>query len=247
MTHRHPAVRRWLVFPCIMLCSLALAETTQRWEQESFSDFEQGKAVNVSIRSDGKIELGPKLQELFETPAAYIWALAADGKGNVFAGGGPDASVFRIGADGRKATFFETDALEVHALAIDGDDNVYAATFPDSKVYKIDPSGKFEVFFDPGADYIWAMAFDSAGDLFVATGNEGVIFRVTPAGESSEFFRTEESHVRALTFTDSGDLVVGTDPGGLIMRITRQLGGAAKGFVLYQSSRKEITALVIAA
>lgn len=246
MTQRHPAFRRWLVIPAIVLCSLAVAETTQRWEQESFSDFEQGKAANVSIRSNGKIELGPKVQDLFETPAAYIWALAADSNGNVFAGGGPDASVFRIGADGRKATFFETDALEVHALAIDGNDNVYAATFPDSKVYKIDPSGKFEVFFDPGADYIWAMAFDRAGDLFVATGNEGVIFRVTPAGESSEFFRTEESHVRALAFTASGDLVVGTDPGGLILRITRQPGETAKGFVLYQSSRKEITALVVA-
>ena len=152
MTHKRPAARSCLLLLGLVVCALAVAETTQRWEQESFADFEQGKAENVSIRSDGKVELGPKVDELFETPAAYIWALAADGKGNIFAGGGPGASVFRIGADGRKATFFETDALDVHALAIDGQDNVYAATFPDSKVYKIDPSGKFEVFFDPGVD-----------------------------------------------------------------------------------------------
>lgn len=245
MTHKYPAARAGLVF-LLAAPALAVAETTQRWEQESFADFEKGKAENVSIRSNGKLELGPKVEELFETPAAYIWALATDSKGNVFAGGGPEASVYRIGTDGRKTTFFKTDALEVHALAIDSQDNVYAATFPDSKVYKIDPSGKFEIFFDPGVNYIWAMAFDRKGDLFIATGNDGVIYRVTPAGESSEFYDTEESHVRTLGFTSSGDLVVGTDPGGLILRISRRAGETPKGFVLYQSSRKEITALVVA-
>ena len=42
------------------------------------------------------------------------------------------------------------------------------------------------------------------------------------------------------------EVITGTDPSGLIMRIRRQAGGEAKGFVLYQSSRKEITALVAA-
>ena len=226
------------------LMSSASAETTRRWEQGSSDDFRKGKAENISIRSDGKLMLSPRLTERFEPPAAFLWALAEDSKGNVFAGGGPGARLFRIGADGRKSTFFERDNVEVHAVAVDADDNVYAATSPAGKVYKIDPSGGYAVFFDPGAEYIWDMAFDGAGNLFVATGDEGKIFRVTPDGKGAVYFETGETHVRALLLDKSGNLVVGTDPSALILRVTHKDDGPS-GFVAYQSSKKEVTALAL--
>jgi len=222
----------------------AQSETTRRWEQGSFDDFRKGKAENISVRSDGKLMLSPRLTELFEPPAAFLWTLAEDSKGNIFAGGGPGARLFRIGADGRKSTFFERDNVEVHAVAIDAEDNVYAATSPAGKIYKIDPSGGYEVFFDPGAEYIWDMVFDAGGNLFVATGDKGKIFRVTPEGKGEVYFETGETHVRAMLLDNDGNLIVGTDPSALILRVSPS-GNGPSGFVAYQSSKKEITALAL--
>ena len=61
------------------------------------------------------------------------------------------------------------------------------------------------------------------------------------------FFETEETHVRAIVIDPSDNLIVGTDPGGLILRISNDGSEAPKGFVLYQSSKKEVTALAQAA
>ena len=231
----------------LTVCVSLSGETTKKWEQSTFEQFEKGTAKGLSIRSDGKLMLAPRFSEIHEAASSYLWALATDSRGNLFAGAGPEAKVFRIAPDGESSVFFETDAVEIHALAVDGQDNLYAATSPEAQVFKISPDGDAAVFFDPDADYIWGMAFDSKGNLFLASGDKGRIFRVTPAGEGSVFFETEETHVRTIVIDPSDNLIVGTDPGGLILRISNDGGETPKGFVLYQSSKKEVTALARAA
>ena len=228
----------------LALCALpSVAEKTRSWEQRTFEDFENGKAEKVSIRSDGKLSLAPRFQELLETPSSYLWDLVRDGQGNLFASGGPDATVSRIGADGESTDFFKVEEAEIHALAVDREDNVYAATSPDPKVYRISPSGESSVLFEPDANYVWDMAFDSKGNLFLATGDKGRVYRVRPSGEGDVFFETEETHVRAVMVDAADNLIVGADPGALILRLSNSDEGEPKGFVLYQSSKKEITAL----
>ncbi len=219
------------------------AESTKEWTQTLLEDFEKGTAERITMRSDGKLLLAPRFREIYAAPSSYLWALVTDSKGNVLVGAGPDAKVYRIGADGKASTLFKADAIEIHALAVDKDDNVYAATSPDAKIYKIDPSGDAKVFFDPPADYVWDMEFDSKGQLFVATGDQGVIYRVSPSGEGSVFFETGETHVRSVVIDAQDNLIVGTDPSGLILRVSAAANAEPAGFVLYQSAKKEITAL----
>lgn len=222
------------------------AEKTRVWEQTAFAHFAAGTADGVSIHSDGRITLAPRFERLYETPSAYLWSLAVDSEGNLFAGGGPDARVFRLGADGRKSTFFETDAVEIHAIAVDADDNVYAASSPQAKIFKIDPSGGYEVFYDPGVEYIWALVFDASGNLYAATGDEGQIHRIAPDGTGSVFVETGEVHVRSLALNAQGHLLAGTDPGGLIMRIDPAAPDGERTFVLHQAAKREITAITSA-
>ncbi len=228
-----------------ILAAAAGAETTKSWTQSSYDELRRGRADNVAISSDGKLSLGPRLEELYEAPASYLWDLASDAEGNVFVAAGPEAKVFRIGADSRKSVFFETEGIEVHALAVDSSGNVYAATAPQSRIYRIDPSGRSSLFYDPRAAYVWDMVFGPDGDLFVATGDEGKIHRVKPNGEGAVYYETGETHVRSLALDGEGRLIAGGDPGGLILRISDE--GSPEAFVLYQSPRKEITALVAAA
>jgi hypothetical protein len=227
--------------------SLAHASETKQWTQSLLEDFEAGTAEKISLRSDGTLVLAPRFREIYDAPSSYLWALATDSRGNLFAAGGPDAKVFRIGADGAAVTIFETEAVEIHALAVDARDNVYAATSPEAKIYKIDPSGAQSLFFDPDPDYVWDMAFDSKGNLFVATGDSGKIYRVTPEGKGEIYFDTGETHVRSIEIDAAGNLIVGTDPGGLIIRVSAKQGAEPSGFVLYQTSKKEVTSVILAA
>ncbi len=219
----------------------AWAGPTRTWVETDFSDFEKGVIKNLSLRSDGRLTLGPRFAELFDSSAAYLWAIARDSKGNLYTGGGPGAKLFRISPGGEKKTMAEFQAIEIHAIAIDAKDRVFVATAPDGKIFKVSAEGKSELFYDPKAKYIWALAFDPKGDLFVATGDEGQIHRVAPDGKGSVFFKCDETHVRSMVIDSHGNLIVGTEPNGLVMRISP----AGEGFVLDEMGKREITAVAV--
>jgi hypothetical protein len=224
----------------LLAASSALsAGQTRTWTQGEAADFEKGILKNLSLRSDGRLTLAPLSRELFDTASSYLWALAQDSKGNLYAGGGTSAKLYRIPPDGKGKLLADLDALEIHAIAVDSRDRVYAATSPDGKVYRITGNGKPEVFYDPKAKYIWGMAFDSTGNLFVATGDQGELHRVTPDGKGTVFFKSDETHIRSLAIDAKGSLILGTEPGGLVLRVTP----AGEGFVLYQMSKREVTAV----
>src|SRR5262249_48530995 len=107
------------------------------------------------------------------------------------------------------------------------------------------------VFFEPKTKYIWALAMNPKGELFVATGDSGQIFVVGPDGKGQVFYQSDERHARSLAFDSKGNLLVGTDPSGLILRIEiakkngEALPKAGAAFVLYETSKKEVTALLM--
>jgi hypothetical protein len=226
----------------LVLAAIAPAGQTKTWQESDYSDFEKGVIKNLSLRSDGLLSLAPQFREVFDSSSAYLWALAHDSAGNLYAGGGPGAKLYRISPSGEKKTLADFDALEVHAIAVGRDNQVFVATSPDGKIYKVAPSGKSEVFYDPKTKYIWALAFDSQGNLFVATGDQGEIHRVTPDGKGSVFFRSEESHARSLAVDSQDNLIVGTDPDGLVIRVSP----SGKGFVLFEMPKREVTAVAVA-
>src|SRR5579863_925250 len=255
----------------IVITSLpaALAQGTRTWEQSKFDDLTKGNATGVAIRSAGGLELAPSFKLLYATPSTYIWALAADDSGIVYAAAGSPARVYRITPDGKSTIIFEPQELQVQALRVGPGGVIYAATAPDGKVYKIehkageqsekktdeksadnvqkdskpalDPSWSSSEYFAPGTKYIWDLALDKGGNLYVATGDRGEIFKVTPKGEHSLFFKSDETHIRVLAIDAQGNLIAGTDGSGLIYRISP--GG--EGFVLYSAPKKEITALAL--
>ncbi|HLI85605.1 MAG TPA: hypothetical protein VKV17_16950 [Bryobacteraceae bacterium] len=222
--------------------ALAFAGETRTWIQDDYAGFERGVAKNLSLRSDGLLTLAPQSKEFYDSSAMYLWSLARDSKGNLYAGGGTGAKLYRIGPDGKGKALAEFDALEIHAVAVDSKDRVFAATSPDGKVYRVNANGKSEVFYDPKAKYIWAMAFDRQGNLLVATGDPGEIHKVAADGSGKVFFRCEETHVRSMALDAAGNVIAGTAPGGLVLRVSP----AGEGFVLYQMAKPEVSAVAVA-
>jgi len=254
---------RWLVviFSVLTLLTFVFAEGTRTWEQSKFDELIKGTPKGVAIRSTGGLELAPAFTALSTTPSTYIWSIAADREGNVYAATGSPARIYRITPDGKSNVIFEPQELQVQALVVSDSGVIYAATNPDGKVYKIehhaigaekgskksaekaaaDSPWSSSVYFEPGTKYIWNLLLDDAGNLFVATGDHGEIFRVTPKGEHSVFFKSDEAHIRVMRFDAKGNLIAGSDGSGLVYRIS----ASGEGFVLYSAPKKEITALAI--
>ena len=245
----------------LLIAQLALGEGTRTWEQSKFDDLIRGTAQGVAIRSTGGLELAPAFKALTTTPSTYIWSIASDLAGNLYAATGAPARVYRITPDGQSSVIFEPQELQVQALVVAPGGLIYAATNPDGKVYRLEhraaPAGapkgadtkagsaadswSSSVYFDPSTKYIWDVELDSEGNLYVATGDHGEIYKVTPKGEHSVFFKSDEAHIRVLAFDPKGNLIAGSDGSGLVYRISP--GGDA--FVLYSAPKKEITALAI--
>jgi sugar lactone lactonase YvrE len=234
----------------LVLAGLAAAEGTRMWRQNGYEDFERGTARGVAISSTGRLSLAPAFKAIYTSPSTFIWGIASDKDGNVYAATGAPARVYRVTPDGKSAVIFEPKELQVQAIALGKDGAIYAATSPDGKVYKITrrksetagaPEFAADPFFDPKTKYIWGLAFDATGQLYVATGDNGEIYRVDPSGKGSVFFKSDEAHIRVLTLDPKGNLIAGSDGSGLIYRISP----AGEGFVLYSAPRKEITALAV--
>ena len=253
---------------CCAVSVAAFAQGTRSWEQSKFDDLEKGTASGVAIRNTGGLELAPSFKSLYATPSTYIWAIAADDAGNVYAATGSPARVYRITPDGKSSIIFQPQELQVQALKVGPGGVIYAATAPDGKVYKIehtgskkdekkaerqpgevqkdakpavDPSWNSSEYFAPATKYIWDLALDKAGNLYIATGDHGEIYKVTPKGEHSMFFKSDETHIRVLAVDAQGNLIAGTDGSGLVYRISP----TGEGFVLYSAPKKEITALAL--
>ncbi len=231
--------------------TLVLAEGTRTWEQSRFDDLVKGAAKGIALRSAGGLELAPAFKTLTTTPSTYLWSIASDAAGNVYAAAGSPARVYLITPDGKTTTIFEPGELQVQALVVGKNNVLYAATAPDGKVYRIarnpvaktDSTSQFSAtpYFAPGTKYIWDLVLDNAGSLYVATGDHGEIFKVAPNGQSSLFFKSDEVHIRVLALDPKGNLIAGSDGSGLVYRIAPN----GDAFVLYSAPKKEITALAI--
>jgi outer membrane protein assembly factor BamB len=251
---------------CVLAVTCAVvvrAEHTRRWRISTYEEFLKGKANGVAVRSDGRLELAPKFALIADADASYLWSLRTDPKGVLYAAGGTPAKVFRFDTAGKPTTVFDSGDLSAQAIAFDSQGNLYVGTSPDGKVYRVSSSGEKSVFFDPRTKYIWDLAFFSDGTLYVATGDKGQIFAVNSSGKGELFYSSDEAHIRALAFDPNGNLIAGTEPSGRVLRVSHanakslrpektkdksqdESPSAAQGFVLYETAKREVTALAIA-
>jgi hypothetical protein len=248
-----------LSFLYLLYLAPSFAEHTRRWRQSTYEEFLKGTAHGVAVRSDGRLELAPKFTLLADADASYLFSLRLDPKGVLYAAGGSPAKVFRFDSSAKPSVVFDSSDLSAQAIAFDSKGALYVGTSPDGKVYKVSASGEKSVFFDPKTKYIWDLAFGPDGTLYVATGDKGQLFAVAPDGKGELFYSSDEAHIRVLAFDANRNLIAGTEPGGRILRISRPAAqnatknskaaasAAAEGFVLYETSKREVTSLAVSA
>jgi hypothetical protein len=216
---------------CLLLVATGLAQGTRTWQQSKYDEFEKGTARGVAINSDGSLSLAPAFTTLYTSPSNYIWNLAADSDGNVYAAAGSPARVYRIAPDGKATVIFAPLELQVQALAIDSNGAIYAATSPDGKVYKIVRGAQVS------GNAVEAPQEGSKENITVEKVRPAVA--VDPAYSANVYFDPKTKYIWTLALDKQGRLYIGSGDRGEIFRVEKN----GTGSVFFQSDEVQIRAL----
>ncbi len=276
--HRSSAASVYLVLLASLLAeglffsSPAIAQGTHLWLQSQMDEFEKGTPDGVAISSEGHLRPGPGLTDLLTTPSTFVWSLAADKTGDIFAGTGSPATVLRMGRQNEEKPFtlFEARDLSVQALRLGPDGSLYAATVPGGKVYKLNPAGtarldenSAQVVFDASkldespagqnksgsagaasdTHYIWDLTFDPEGRLYIATGNPGAVYRVDLSQPGSKpELFFKSDEAHIRTLAWDGNNLIAGSDGSGLIY---RINPQGKGYVLFESPRREVTSIAV--
>ena len=231
-----------LVFPFLTSSTRFLyATTTKTWTETDRSDFARGKLENVSLHGRGNLTLSPNKLRIKELPAAYVWCLAKNEEGLIFAGTGDPGSIFKITQAGDVTEFYKTPELHVKTIATDNTGNIYAGTLPHGRIYKITSDGEGGIFCELPDPYIWDLVFDGNDNLYAATGINGIIYKISKEGVPSVFFDSTYSNILDLIIDEDNNIYAACEPEGLIYKITTN----GNAFVLYDAEEDEVHCLAI--
>jgi hypothetical protein len=254
---------------------VAYAEGTRTWEQSKFEELIKGTAKGVAIRSAGGLELAPSLKTLYTSPSTYIWAVAADKAGNLYAASGAPARVYRLTSTGQASVIFEPPELQVQALLVTRSGTLLAATAPDGKVYKIEPSEPAKAPAAKPAQNVGSSAGQPAPaplnqTVTDTTWHESVFFDpgtkyiwdlvedasgnvYVATGDHGEIYKVTPKGEHSLFFkSDEVHIrVIALDPKGNLIAgsdgsgLVYRIAPDGNAFVLYSAPKKEITALAV--
>jgi hypothetical protein len=124
----------------------------------------------------------------FDPKTKYIWDLALDVHGNLYAATGDQGQIFKITKPGEGLVFFKSDEAHIRVLALDPQGNLIAGSDGSGLVYRISPTGEAFVLYSANKKEITAIALDDAGNIYAAASGEkrnsapasGSIVQVTP-------------------------------------------------------------------
>ena len=225
---------------CLLLTAIGWAQSTRTWEQAKYDDFEKGTAHGVAVSSDGTLTLAPAFASLYTTPSTYLWALASDSQGNVYAAAGSPARVYKLTPDGKASIIFAPQELQVQALVVDGSGAIYAATSPDGKVYKIVHGGPAPGKTPEGSHTTEEIAAAQEGARPGPTGeNPPISVSVDSSYSTSVYFDPKTKYIWALALDRQGQLYIGTGDRGEIFRVDR----TGSGSLFFKSDEAQIRAL----
>ncbi|RKY63679.1 MAG: hypothetical protein DRP99_03600, partial [Candidatus Latescibacterota bacterium] len=106
---------------CLLLAfRTGFTSTTFFWRDDTYEAFSQGKGEGVSISEDGELTLSPRLKVVADLGELYVWSMARDFEGNIYAGTGNEGKVFRISPKGKVELIFDSPEVGIQSLAVDG-------------------------------------------------------------------------------------------------------------------------------
>jgi hypothetical protein len=215
------------------------------WRQTASADFGAGKFNGASVTANGELRLAPRLRRLASTGEIYIWSLATDSQGNLYAGTGTGGKILKVDPQGQVTTFASLPVISVQTLLMGRDGLLWAGSGVKGNLYRIQPNGAFTAVATLPEKYILALAQDSKGNLYIAPGGGGTVYRIRAEQQSAAtvrpepYLKTSADHIMALAVDAKDNLYAGTGNDGILYKVTPD----GKTSVLYDAKENSITAL----
>jgi len=231
--------RKSLGVVLLNLCVIAtvFGQNTRTWEQSKYDEFEKGTAHGIAISSDGNLSLAPSFAALYTSPSTYLWDVASDSEGNVYAAAGSPARVYKLTPDGKARIIFAPEELQVQSIVVDSGGAIYAATSPDGKVYKLVHGGPAPGKSPEGSHTTAEVAAAQEGAKPGEKARPSV--DVDPSYSASVYFDPKTKYIWALALDRQGQLYIGTGDRGEIFRVDR----SGNGRLFFKSDEAQIRAL----
>jgi hypothetical protein len=102
----------------------------------------------------------------------YVWDLAADARGNLYAATGPGGQLWKRAADGKWSLHYDSKATHLLCVALGPDGVVYAGSDGEGLVYRITADGKATILFDAPQSDIRTLLLAGDGALYAGTAAE---------------------------------------------------------------------------
>jgi hypothetical protein len=218
----------------------AAAGPTREFVLTRLSDLLEGEQAGVSLTADGALVPAPSMRTLLTGEVAYVWSLAPDGRGGVYAGTGSDGRVYHLTSDGVATLIGETLEYELFALIADRSGTLYFSGAPNGTVMRLRGNDPVETVVDLPQGVVWDLLLSPSGELYAAGGDTGDIYRISPDGRAESIGRVPDAHVVSLAWWGQR-ILCGTDGRGLLAAFdpaTRTVS------VLYDTAQEEVVAIL---
>ncbi|MCS6776050.1 MAG: hypothetical protein NZ557_05870 [Chthonomonadaceae bacterium] len=217
------------------------------WRQTARNDLVPGSFHGTGIASNGELRLTPALRKLVSTPETYVWSLAPDPEGNLYAGTGTGGRILKITPDGRTTVLATLPVITIQSLLRSADGTLWAGSGVKGHLYRVMPDGTFGLMCALPEKYIMSLAEDSKGNLYIgpAGGNVYRLSREERAGQTvralTPFLKTSADYILALAVDAQDNLYAGAGNEGILYRVTPD----GKSTVLFSARENAITALAV--
>ncbi len=226
---------------CCLASSVAWAVSVRSWDASTAGTFAPGHLEGTTIDEEGRVILGPPLEELWGPEEGIVWGVEPNDSG-VFVGMSSPGRLLRLmpGADEELWYLSGMDNL-VTAMLADSGGSVYFGLSPDGEVLHARGEGQVTMVTPTGAKFVWSLASAEDGSIWIGTGVPGLLLRHRSGGELETVYDAGDDPVRAILALPQDAVLIGTGGRGRVIRIDD--GG--RPFVLLDSPANEIVALAL--
>ena len=174
---------------------------------------------------------------VFESQDMTAQALVFDKSDNLYVATAPDGKVYKITPAGQKSVLFDPKTKYIWDLALGPDGTLFVATGDPGKIFAVDPNGNSQLFYSAEETHIRTLVLDGKGNLLAGTEPNGLVLRISLgaefAAQSGKGQPARQSTAKRASSQTAAKSEDSSDEGG------------RPAYVVYETAKKEITALTV--
>jgi hypothetical protein len=187
-----------------------------------------------------RFDASGKATTVFESQEMTAQALVIDKNDNLYVATGPDGKVYKVTPAGQTSVFFDPKTKYIWDLAIGTDGTLFVASGDPGKIFAVAPSGNSQLFYNAEETHVRTLILDGKGNLLAGTEPNGLVLRISLAADSSA---ADAGKPAARPAANRRGAAPAAAPAATTTDSPEE--GSHSAYVVYETARKEITALTL--